>query len=290
LLDENSSSEQVTKALQALLSCHGQKKKLRSGIEAILKKAYNSNCKERLLMQLLEIMSKDLRGYSEPLFGPIVKFAKNIQAIDAVWLLEKALQAPLPDADLGMGARELYIEALKKFALEDSERAVAVIAGYRGGNIDSHVIPRALVAIYKGVTTKEIKNVVARNVAERFVYSVAREKKDSVFYLYELEAVKALKQEVIVQEAFLEGVIAIGDVDMGRPNRMSEVVKNISMILPVEKKSQILGALKQLVEKLAIARQERAAKHICTSNVDRDNFIIAIDTICTEASLAMLAI
>jgi hypothetical protein len=289
LLHKEASSGQVLEALQALLSCCIQRQSLVGEVNDILKRAYDSECKERFLSQLLEIIIKDIRGYSSGfLLYPAVRFLESIESADAIPLLRGRLYAALPNSDRGMSARSCCVSALKKFALEGHVDAVVAIAGYREGNIGNEVIPIALVEIYQQTTSAEIRMAVVRGVAERFAFSLTKEADRKVSYFYEISAIEALKEESFIKAAFLKGIVAIGDVATQRSDGMGKLISKIPAIMPKEEKNAVQEALRQLVGNLALVKQKMLAENDKRRVLYRNECFKMIDSLSAEAGMVMV--
>jgi len=289
ILDQKASPEQTRKAIQALLNT-SLKRGLAQEVEGALKKIYASPRKKILLDQMLFILVNDLRGYPmEPLYPAIVAFLANeAKETDAVPILKKALDAQRPDGDLGMCARSTYVAALKKIALAGSVKSVGAITDYRGDNIWGDVIPKTLISLYNKSSSQEVREQTAIGVAERFLLSVNKSGAGNLFYLDELIAVEGLKKSPIVQEAFLEGIAAIGEGNGRRSAGMCGIVKKTFEILPKEKISDGQSALNELLNKLT--REKKAHIAECEGKgrwrTDTER-IKTIDAIIAEASLTL---
>jgi|GEM_PF-1412059 len=287
ILGEETPAEKAGEALQAILNTR-LKKGLAKDVDDELQKIYASPRKEVLLDQMLLIMTNDVRGWPmNPLYPAIVGFLMGAKKADAVPILKKALNAKLPDADLGMSARQIYVAALKKFALDGSAKAAEAIAGYRGDNIWGEIISKTLIDIYEKATSKKVSGQTAIGAAERFLYSVKHPNNGGPFYLDEIIAMEGLKDSPIIQRAFLEGIAAIAGIGNSRSMGMCRLVEKIPVILPPEKAPEARKTLNQLIVDLESEKENHIAdcksKKVCPYK----NYIKTIDSLCAEAGLAL---
>lgn len=285
ILEEKDFSEQARGALVALLNYCAQKNKFFKEVEDVLTDIYASRKRKGMLDGLLWILSNDIRGdICKPLYSFAVEFLKKIQAVDAVPVLQKALDSRRPDGDLGMFARETYVSALKKFALEGSHHAVMVISNYRKKGILFETIPMALADIYQGATNDLIKNTAVQGVAERFILSIKdASNNEGLFYLHELKAVERLKESPFIQDAFLKGIETMGSPEILLSSGMCAIVKEAASILPKSKNVAAQEKMKALIADLAKQRDELASNHMRAKS-----YISTIDAITAEAAMQLM--
>lgn len=298
LADSELAEATAFKALQALLNMgddhdsreikSGELTALRLAIKQVLANTHKKH--GRMLMAcFIKLITTDTRGYSvTPLFPPVVDFLAGLSAKESVPIFKVLLNAGLPDADLGMFARQSYISTLKKFAIAGSIEATKIIAEYDGRNTWNELVPKTLIGIYQETKINAVKQVVVASVAKRFVDSIGHKE---LCYFYEIKAIEILCKNMVIQRAYVDGLKKIGQIDIDQYSLgMCDLAKKFYHILSPGMVKIGKKILNQVIDNLI--KSKEAYQKRCQKNhwFVSDNNLKLIDQMTAELSMLLAGV